>query len=138
MPAVDEPYHVYREQLTSKYHGLALWNPNPVEGLYDCGNVSIGDVGYLCDGDFIRMFNVTLPWDHSSNRKLGRPEEYDPLELEKDDDDDFVNVRGSENFQAEYHTRYVTKVENAGNVQAETPDECVTISDSFNLLIFSH
>lgn len=120
---VDEPFHVYREQLTSKYHGLALWNPNPVEGLYDCGHVSIGDVGYLCDGDFIRMFNVTLPWDHPSNRKLGRPEQYDTLELEKDDDDDFVNVRGSEIFQVEYPSPHVSKVENTGNIQAGTPDE---------------
>ena len=115
---VDQPFNVYREQLTSKYHGIALWRPNPVKGLYDCGHVSIGDVGYLCDGDFLRMFNVTLPWDDSSNEKLGKPDKYEPLEQGR-----FVNVRDSEFYEAEYHSPHGAKVENAGNVQAETPDE---------------
>ena len=58
---VDRPFEVYQEHLSSIYHGFALWNPNPVQELYDNGHVSIGDVGYLRDGGFIRMFNVTLP-----------------------------------------------------------------------------
>ena len=115
---VNEPSNVYREQLTSKYHGIALWHPNPVKRLYDCGHVSIGDVGYLCDGDFIRMFNVTLPWDDSSNEKLGKLDEYKPLEQGH-----FVNVRDSEFYEAEYHSPQVAKVDNAGYVQAESPDE---------------
>jgi hypothetical protein len=115
---VDQPFNVYQEQLTSKYHGLALWLPNPVEGLYDCGHVSIGDVGYLCDGDFIRMFNVILPWDQSSNRKLGIPEEFKSIEQ-----DLFVNTRGSEFNQTEYHSPHVSKEANAANAQAEIPDE---------------
>lgn len=115
---VNEPFNVYREQLTSKYHGIALWHPNPVKRLYDCGHVSIGDVGYLCDGDFIRMFNVTLPWDDSSNEKLGKLDEYKPLEQGH-----FVNVRDSEFYEAEYHSPQVAKVDNAGYVQAESPDE---------------
>ena len=115
---VNQPFSVYREQLTSQYHGIALWNPNPVDGLYVCGRVSIGDVGYLCDGDFIRMFNVTLPWDNPSNKKLGMPEYFKSLEQSS-----FVNVRGSRFRQAEYYSPYVSKEENAGNVQAETPDE---------------
>ncbi|KAF8474364.1 hypothetical protein DFH94DRAFT_126318 [Russula ochroleuca] len=115
---VDQPFHVYREQLSSQYHGIALWNPNPVKRLYDCGHVSIGDVGYLCDGDFIRMFNVTLPWDDPSNQKLGKPEEYKTLDRGR-----FVNARDGEIPQTEYNSSHVSKVENAGNVHAETPDE---------------
>ena len=115
---VDQPFNVYRDQLTSQYHGLALWNPNPVKGLYHCGHVSIGDVGYLSDGDFIRMFNVILPWDDPSNRKLGEPEEYKSLEQ-----DQFVNVRDKEIYQVEYHSPHVSKEENVGNVHAKTPEE---------------
>ena len=115
---VDQPFNVYREQLTSKYHGIALWHPNPVAGLYDCGHVSIGDVGYMCDGDFMRMFNVTLPWDDPSNQKLGIPKDFKPL-----DQSHSVKVRGGRFLQAEYHSPYVSKIENAGNLQAETADE---------------
>ena len=73
---VEQPFNVYREQLSSLYHGLALWRPSP-EGLYD--RVTIGDIGYISEGAFIRMFNVTLPWDDPSNRTLGVPDRYDPL-----------------------------------------------------------
>ena len=55
-----------------------MWNPIPHKKLYD--RVSIGDVGYVYEGTFIRMFNVTLPWDHPSNGLLGKPEPYDPLD----------------------------------------------------------
>lgn len=65
---VDPPFNVYRDQLTSLYHGLALWNPNPPKMIYN--HVSIGDVGYVREGVFIRMFNVILPWDHESNNHL--------------------------------------------------------------------
>ena len=119
---VDQPFNLYRDQLTSQYHGNALWNPNPVEGLYDFGRVSIGDVGYLCDGDFIRMFNVTLPWDNPSNAKLGIPEGFESLEQGP-----FVNVRHSRFPEAVYHSPYVSKEENAGNPHAATPDELVMV-----------
>jgi hypothetical protein len=76
---VEPPLHVYREQLSPLFNGLALWQPDP-EDVYD--HVSIGDVGYISDnGAFIRMFNVTLPWDHPLNRTLGKPDQYDRLIL---------------------------------------------------------
>jgi hypothetical protein len=115
---VDQPFNIYREQLSSQYNGVALWHPNPDEDLYDCGHISIGDVGYLCDGNFLRMFNVTLPWDDPSNEKHGKPYEYEPLEQGP-----FVNVHQREFYEAEYHSPHVAKVENSGNVQSETPDE---------------
>ena len=99
---VDEPFNVYQKHLTSPYHGIALWNPNPVEGLYD--EVSIGDVGYICDGSFIRMFNVSLPWNDPSNEKLGKPEEFKTLEL-----DSFT--RENKIDPADYLSPHVDKVE---------------------------
>ena len=114
---IVEPFNVYQEQLSSKYHGLALWNPNPAANLYDSARVSIGDVGYLCEGEFIRMFNVMLPWNHPSNKKLGEPDPFMSLE------DSFDNVRSSEFDQAEYHSPQVSKVENAGNARAGIADQ---------------
>ena len=107
---VDQPFKVYQEHLSSIYHGLALWDPNPVQRLYDRGHVSIGDVGYLRNGGFIRMFNVTLPWNHPSNTKLGTPMEYKSL-----DQGPFTNAIDS---QTEYHSLNVSEAEHA-----ETFDE---------------
>jgi hypothetical protein len=54
-----------------------LWNPVTHD------NVSIGDVGYLHEGTFVRMFNVMLPWDHPSNifMPLEMPDPYDQLDV---------------------------------------------------------
>ena len=112
---VDQPFSIYREQLSSQYQGLALWDPNPVEGLFnDPGHVSIGDVGYLDNGAFMRIFNVKLPRDNRSNKFIEIPEGYKPLNWEN-----FNNVRRSEVNQEEYHS-HVSKVD---NVRADTHEE---------------
>ena len=112
---VDQPFRIYREQLSSQYHGLALWDPNPVHGLFNNpGHVSIGDVGYLDSGVFMRIFNVKLSRDNTSNKFIEIPEGYKPLEREH-----FNNVRHSEVNQEEYHS-HVSKVD---NVHANTREE---------------
>jgi hypothetical protein len=110
------PFTVYRDQLTSLYHGLALWKPNPPKAIYD--KVSIGDVGYVHEGVFIRMFNVMLPWDHESNRILGEPMPYEPLSCGT-----FANILEDSLDEGEYCSRYVSTETNAGNNQAMAPDE---------------
>ena len=117
---LERPFDIYREQLSSQYHGIALWHPNPIEGLYDGrdGHVTIGDVGYLYDGDFVRMFNVTLPWDDPSNKKLGIPMEYRTLQQGY-----FVNVRDIELAKVEYFSPHVSREENDANINALTPDQ---------------
>jgi hypothetical protein len=110
MMSVDQPFNIYREQLSSQYHGLALWDPKPVKYLHkQPGHVSIGDVGYLDNGAFIRMFNVTLPWDDPSNQLLGNPEYYDHLEPTC-----LNNVRSKEIHEGEYYPPQVSKVDNMG------------------------
>ena len=110
--SIDRPFDIYREQLSSVYRGYALWNPNP--DLYD--HVSIGDVGYVCEGAFIRMFNVTLPWNDESNRLLsGEPPGYDPLPS--------GNFRREDFDKVDYYSRHVSREENANNAQAMSPDE---------------
>ncbi|KAI0246843.1 hypothetical protein BJV78DRAFT_1250814 [Lactifluus subvellereus] len=96
------PYAVYSQQLASLCKGCALWEPDPGQ-LYD--HVSIGDVGYVHDGYFIRMFNVLLPWDDPLNGKFRSLERYDPLLV---DDDPFINTRTSTFGKANYCSSYVT------------------------------
>ena len=111
---IEQPFHIYQEQLSSIYHGLALWKPNP-EDVYD--QVSIGDLGCVDEGAFIRMFNVTLPWDDESNKTFGDPFHYDPLSS------DSFRIR-NENFgKSDHYSRGVSRVDNAHNIHAKTPDQ---------------
>lgn len=66
--------NVYAEQLLSRAHGWPLWEPEPTKE----GEVLIGDVGYIYDGAFYRLFNVTFSEDHEIN-KGGVPEGFVPL-----------------------------------------------------------
>ena len=77
----------------------------------------IGDVGYINEGTFIRMFNVTLSWDDESNKTPGEPCRYDPLRL------DDIAIR-RENFgEVDHYSRRVSRKENVDNIQASSPDE---------------
>jgi hypothetical protein len=108
------PYYIYRDQLTSLYHGLALWEPDP-GNLYE--TVSVGDVGYVTDGYFVRMFNVLLAWDHPSNQTCCTPDFYEPVDLGP-----FVNIRESKFTGGDYCSRHVaTQEHNAG--AHRSPDE---------------
>jgi hypothetical protein len=119
----NPPSTIYRDQLTSLYHGLALWKPSPPEAIGDppkaiYDKVSIGDVGYVREGAFIRMFNVMLPWDHESNRILGEPAPYEPLTCGP-----YANILGDTFDKGDYCSPYVSTETNAGNIQAMVPDE---------------
>jgi hypothetical protein len=114
---VNQPSNIYREQMSSEYHGLALWDPKPVERLYkEPGHVSIGDVGYLDNGTFMRMLNVTLPWNDPLNKLLVIPDEYECIESAH-----FLDVRNNEFREAEYRSPHVSKV--PGNLQARRHSE---------------
>jgi hypothetical protein len=108
MPPIP-PWNIYREQLSSLFHGFALWEPEPVKGLYD--KVSIGDVGYISNGVFYRMFNVTLPWNDPSNRRLGIPYSYKRLDCSGE----FVNVRNATFGRGDYNTPNVSGHRNIDN-----------------------
>ncbi|KAI0285934.1 hypothetical protein BGY98DRAFT_1173350 [Russula aff. rugulosa BPL654] len=98
---------------------------NPPNETYD--NVSVGDVGYLDEGSFIRMFNVMLPWDHPWNRFLGRPMPYDPLRLNL-----FTNAINKDHFdKVDHYSRFVTVKTNAGKLQTGTPDELENVTYKF-------
>ncbi len=96
------PCDVYQEQLRSLFHGHPLWNPDPAN-LYQ--HVSIGDVGYVQEGYFVRIFNAILPWDDPSNRLLGELEPYPRLDLGP-----FGNIRRVEFPRRDYYSRRVSPI----------------------------
>ena len=71
-------YDTFRDQLAIAHpaFGHALWEPDP-GGLYP--RVAIGDVGYIREGKFHRLFNALLPGNDPSNK--GAPGHHGPLHL---------------------------------------------------------
>ena len=51
------PYVVYPSSLFCLSLGYALWFPEPHQTV---GEPQIGDVGYVSEGAFIRMFNINV------------------------------------------------------------------------------
>jgi hypothetical protein len=86
-------YDTYRDQLASLYHGHALWVPDPA-GLYD--RIQVGDVGYVRQGHFFRMFNALLP-ANDPTQAYGVPEGFVPLNTGP-----FTNIRTLILFQGDY------------------------------------
>ncbi|KAH9012524.1 hypothetical protein EDB84DRAFT_938760 [Lactarius hengduanensis] len=71
-------YDIFRDQLAIKYRafGHALWEPDP-GGQYPPAEV--GDVGFIREGKFHRLFNALLTADHPSHERFGAPEYHEPL-----------------------------------------------------------
>ena len=112
--SVDSPINIYQEKLSLLSQGMPLWEPSPHKPVY--GQVSIGDVGYVSEGAFIRMFNVILPWDDESNRKLGEPAPYEPLNSDKRD------ISRTTFGTTDYCSYSVTRDENTNIELAASPD----------------
>ena len=70
-------YDIFREQLAIKYpaFGHALWEPEPRNPNRP---VQVGDVGFIREGRFYRLFNALLPADDPSHER-GVPEYHEPL-----------------------------------------------------------
>ena len=62
----------YRDHLATTYplFGHALWEPNFVD---------LGDVGYIRQGKFHRLFNALHSADHPSHYGVPLPEYHEPL-----------------------------------------------------------
>jgi hypothetical protein len=72
-------YDIFRDQLVIRFpgHGHALWEPSPGD-LYHV--VGVGDVGYINQGRFHRIFNILLPADDPSHEIFGVPDNHQPFE----------------------------------------------------------
>jgi hypothetical protein len=88
-------HETLREELALKYptFGIALWEPG-TRGRYDA--VEVGDVGFIREGYFHRLFNV-LPsgGDNSPDRDL--PENHEPLQINMDNHIG-TNIEGYKEF----------------------------------------
>jgi hypothetical protein len=71
-------YATFREQLAITYPalGYALWEPSSGG---EFGPVKIGDVGYMRQGKFHRLFNALLSADHPSHHGALLPDPHEPL-----------------------------------------------------------
>ena len=107
---IETPSNIYCDQLSALSHGIALWTGLPKIMIYD--NASIGDVGYLQEGTFIRMFNVMLPWDHPSNSVFGDPEPYESLDCGP------ISTLEGDFDRVDHYSRYVSAETNAGDMHA--------------------
>ena len=67
-------YDIYREQLSINYasYGHALWQPSPSN---PDNPVGIGDVGFIRNGKFHRLFNTLISAEDQPNV----PEHYEQL-----------------------------------------------------------
>ena len=73
-------YDIFRHHLAMKFsaYGHALWEPGP-GNLYPA--VEVGDVGYIQEGKFHRLFNALLPAEDESHVDFGVPDYHEPLIL---------------------------------------------------------
>ena len=84
-------YDIFRHHLSIKFPacGFALWDPDP-GNLYPA--MEVGDVGYICEGKFHRLFNVLLPANHPSHRNFGVPEYHQQLTLNMENHINICNL----------------------------------------------
>ena len=69
---------IYARGLFHYGHGFPVWDPQPT----DSGEVLIGDVGYMEDGQFFRLFNAMRPADDPVNQRWGVPDGFVPLTVD--------------------------------------------------------
>ncbi|KZT71210.1 hypothetical protein DAEQUDRAFT_688208, partial [Daedalea quercina L-15889] len=63
-------WNVYAQQLLMEGHGYPLWDPRPTNR---SPGAQIGDVGYIRNGGFIRLFNAMAAEDDPLNAQYGVP-----------------------------------------------------------------
>jgi hypothetical protein len=71
-------YDIFREQLAITFpgYGHALWEPSSGDFYHF---VEVGDVGYIIQGRFHRLFNILLPENHPSHKNFGVPDYHKPF-----------------------------------------------------------
>jgi len=75
-PQMPPAYDIYVNQLRVLGKGLPLYHPEPHEE----GPIEIGDVGYVKEGSFYRLFNVSRSGNDPA-QSWGVPEGFEPLHI---------------------------------------------------------
>ena len=84
-------YITFREQIAIAHptYGYALWESDPGE---QYPPLAVGDVGFIREGKFRRLFNALLSEDHQSHERFGVPGGHEPLQLTMLDHIDHVTL----------------------------------------------
>ena len=84
-------YNTFRDQIAIAHpaYGYALWESDPGE---QYPPVAVGDVGYIREGKFRRLFNALLPANHQSHQRFGVPDGHVPLQLSTPDHVDHATL----------------------------------------------
>ena len=71
-------YEIFRHHLVTQFpaYGYPLWEPDPANV---STAVEVGDVGFIREGRFYRLFNALLPADDPSHEIFGVPDYHEPL-----------------------------------------------------------
>ncbi|GBE78723.1 hypothetical protein SCP_0116140 [Sparassis crispa] len=80
MPPSTHASVVYAEQLSRLGYCYPLWDPEPTQ----FGEVLLGDVGHIFEGQFFRIFNATRGTDDRVNER-GVQDGYIPLHFDQSD-----------------------------------------------------
>lgn len=105
------PYVVYPSSLFCLDLGYALWYPEP----HKTGEPQIGDVGYVKEGAFIRLFNINNSKPEHQVTFWKRP--FDNTEPLSDSQDVFLlDERGAAVLDGSYLSRGVRERETRGSV----------------------
>ncbi|KAI0762346.1 hypothetical protein C8Q74DRAFT_1206767 [Fomes fomentarius] len=70
----NSAWDIYARELLPLGYGYPLWGPEP-DGA--CGEVRLGDVGYIWEGHFNFLFNCTLGGDDPVNLRKGVPNDFE-------------------------------------------------------------
>jgi hypothetical protein len=110
----------FREELAIRYpnHGHALWEPDP-GGLYD--SVEVGDVGFIRNGYFYRMFNALVPPRDPPSESTGSPDTHHDHDLAyppKLQPKTPNHIRRSTEPHQEFRSENVTKASGEPNIRA--------------------
>lgn len=98
-------YNVYAEQLFPFKHGYPLWHPEPTKH----GEVEIGDIGYIREGGFYRLFNATRP--REVQQHFGVPDHYTPFVVNQ-----YLLNESKDVIKTQLTSRSVKTVDASGNV----------------------
>jgi hypothetical protein len=95
---------IFREELAIRYpaHGHALWEPDP-EGLYEA--VEVGDIGFIRNGYFHRLFNALGLPDSPSDPGSSNGPKYPP-KLQPQNPD---HIRKGRDSHQEFFSNNVTR-----------------------------
>ena len=100
---------IYADELMSHHYGMPMWSPEPPDG----GEVRVGDVGFLQDGAFCRLFNAT-PRDEGDDSPFDLPENFESIIIPQ------YLIRSTPNYlpQSPISSRTARKVDVTGELSA--------------------